>query len=83
MIYRRIPVSWYMIAVATIHPLLYYVVVSDVRYRYSLLWLSLLCAGYLLDALLEWLPSMRFGLKLCAILFPKYQCCQVTQQRDL
>jgi len=52
---RGIPVSWYMIAVAVIHPLLYYVVVSDVRYRYSLLWLSLLCAGYFLNAVLKWL----------------------------
>ena len=48
--YRRIPVAWFMIAVATIHPMLYYVVVSDVRYRYSLLWLSFLAAGYVLSS---------------------------------
>jgi hypothetical protein len=49
LMYRRVPVSLYIIAVAATYPLLYYVVVSDVRYRYPLLWLSLLCAGYLLD----------------------------------
>ena len=52
--YRNIPASWYMIAVGTIHPLLYYIVVSDVRYRYSLLWLSLLAAGYALSSALKW-----------------------------
>jgi hypothetical protein len=49
LIYRRIPVALYIIAVAAAYPLLYYIVVSDVRYRYPLLWLSLLCAGYLLS----------------------------------
>lgn len=48
---RRKPVVWYMIAVVVVYPLLYYVVVSDVRYRYPMLWLSLLCAGYLLNEL--------------------------------
>ena len=51
MIYRKVPVSIYIIAVAAAYPLLYYIVVSDVRYRYPLLWLSLLCAGYLLSDL--------------------------------
>jgi hypothetical protein len=51
LICRKIPVSLYIIAVAAAYPLLYYVVVSDVRYRYPLLWLSLLCAGYLLSDL--------------------------------
>jgi hypothetical protein len=48
---RRIPIALYLMAVAAIYPLLYYVVVSDVRYRYPLLWLSLLCPGYLLENL--------------------------------
>ena len=46
---RRLWVSLFMIAVAAIYPLLYYIVVSDVRYRYPLLWMSLLCTGYLLS----------------------------------
>ena len=50
LVYRREPLSWFLFAVAAIYPLPYYVVVSDVRYRYPLLWLSLLCAGYLLCA---------------------------------
>jgi len=51
LMYRRIPVSLYIIAVSAAYPLLYYIVVADVRYRYPLLWLSLLCAGYLLSDL--------------------------------
>jgi hypothetical protein len=46
---RSVPVAWFLIAVAALYPLLYYVVVSDVRYRYPVLWISLLCAGYLLS----------------------------------
>ena len=48
LMYRRIPVSLYLAVVAATYPLIYYVVVSDVRYRYPVLWLSLLSAGYLL-----------------------------------
>ena len=49
--WRRVPAAWFLLTVAAIYPLLYYVVVSDVRYRYPVLWLSLLCAGYLLSEL--------------------------------
>jgi len=52
--YRSIPVSWYVVAVAMSYPLLYYIVVSDVRYRYPLLWISLLCAGYCLSWISKW-----------------------------
>ena len=34
-----------------VYPVLYYFVQSDVRYRYPIMWISLLAAGYLLDAL--------------------------------
>lgn len=40
------------LAVLAAYPLLYYVVVSDIRYRYPILWLSLLPAGYLLSRLI-------------------------------
>jgi hypothetical protein len=40
------------LAVLAAYPLFYYVVVSDVRYRYPILWLSLLPAGYLLSRLI-------------------------------
>lgn len=46
MAYRREPVTLFVIAVLLIYPLLYYIVVTDVRYRYPVLWLSLLTAGY-------------------------------------
>jgi len=55
LLHRRLSVSRFMITVAAIYPLLYYIVVSDVRYRYPLLWLSLLCAGYLLS---DWTKSV-------------------------
>jgi len=44
-------VFWFLVAVSTIYPLLFYVVVSDERYRYPLLWVSLLCVGYFLSNL--------------------------------
>jgi hypothetical protein len=46
MILRREPVTWFILTVLLIYPLMYYVVVSDVRYRYPVLWISLLPAGY-------------------------------------
>jgi hypothetical protein len=36
----------FVLAVGAIYPLMYYIVVSDVRYRYPILFLSLLSAGY-------------------------------------
>ena len=48
---RREPVTWFVAAVLLIYPLMYYVVVADVRYRYPVLWLSLLPAGYFTLAL--------------------------------
>lgn len=50
---RREAVTLYILAVSTIYPLMYYVVVSDMRYRYPILWLSLLPAGYLLREIAE------------------------------
>ncbi len=48
MIYRRERVTPFVLFVLAIYPLMYYVVVSDVRYRIPVLWLSLLPAGYFL-----------------------------------
>ena len=45
---RREPLIGFMLLALAIYPLLYYLVVSDVRYRYPVLWLSLLSAGYFL-----------------------------------
>jgi hypothetical protein len=46
MAFRREAVVVFVLAVLAIYPLMYYLVVSDVRYRYPVLWLSLLPAGY-------------------------------------
>jgi hypothetical protein len=46
MIYRREPVTWFVLTVLFLYPLLYYAVVSSERYRYPVFWLSLLAAGY-------------------------------------
>jgi hypothetical protein len=48
---QRMRLTLCMASVLFFYPLLYYVVVSDVRYRYPVLWLSLLPAGYLLRKL--------------------------------
>jgi len=46
MIKRHKPVLAFLMAAQLIYPFMYYVVISDVRYRYPVLWLSLLPAGY-------------------------------------
>jgi hypothetical protein len=43
---RRECVAIYTVAVWVLYPLMFYLVVSDERYRFPLLWTSLLAAGY-------------------------------------
>jgi hypothetical protein len=57
MLKQRIPAAVFVGAVFLIYPLPYYVVVSSVRYRVPILWLSSLTAGYFLTAV-----SLRMGL---------------------
>ncbi|HWA95243.1 MAG TPA: hypothetical protein VG844_11640 [Terracidiphilus sp.] len=45
---KRLAVTIYVACVLLIYPIMYYIVVSDVRYRYPILWLTLLPAGYFL-----------------------------------
>jgi len=52
MVFRRQTVVVFALAVLVVYPLMYYLVVSDVRYRYPVLWLSLLPAGYFIYELL-------------------------------
>jgi hypothetical protein len=47
---RREPVTMFVLVTLLLYPLLYYIVVSDMRYRYPVLFLSLLPAGYLVRA---------------------------------
>jgi hypothetical protein len=49
---RRVPFVLFTMFVWLVYPLLYYIVVSDARYRYPILWTSLLPAGY-------WLASLK------------------------
>jgi hypothetical protein len=51
MLYRRVPVTAVFGVILLLYPLLYYVVVSEGRYRLPVLWLSCLAAGYLLTAI--------------------------------
>lgn len=51
--YRREPVTSFVLGVFLLYPLMYYIVVTDIRYRYPILWLSLLPAGYCVRQLLE------------------------------
>lgn len=48
MVKNRLPLAWYVLALWIIYPPMYYVVVSSDRYRYPIIWSSLLPAGYLL-----------------------------------
>jgi hypothetical protein len=48
MIRRRMPIASFICAVFLLYPLMYYIVVSDVRYRLPILWLTLLPCGWFL-----------------------------------
>lgn len=48
MVWRRETLSIFILFVLLVYPLMYYIVVADVRYRYPVLWLSFLTAGYLI-----------------------------------
>jgi len=61
MLKHRLPVVVFVATVQLIYPLMYYVVVSDVRYRYPVLWLSLLPAGYFIASL----HTARYGADRC------------------
>lgn len=50
---NRVPITIYVLFVLGIYPLMYYIVIADVRFRYPVLWLSLLPAGYFLAYLAE------------------------------
>ena len=50
---HRETVSLYFIAVLALYPLMYYLVVTEVRYRYPVLWVTLLCAGSFVRDMLE------------------------------
>ncbi len=48
MIRHRERASWFLLLLWFLYPLLYYIVYSNFRYRYPILWTSLLPAGYCL-----------------------------------
>lgn len=52
MFLRRQAVAWFVLAVWAVYPLAYYIVVSSDRYRFPILWTSLLPAGYCVALLL-------------------------------
>jgi len=53
MLRRKVTMTVFAAAALLVYPLLYYIVVSDIRYRYPVLWLSLLPAGYWLGDVAE------------------------------
>ena len=59
MAYDRKRVIVFVLFVLAVYPPIYYVVVSDVRYRYPVLWLTFLSAGYLLTRLLRLLQARQ------------------------
>lgn len=59
---RRDPITLFTLLALVIFPLMYYLIVSDIRYRYPVLWLTLLPAGHFLSWLANqlaarWSPS--------------------------
>jgi hypothetical protein len=57
---RRANARWFVLAVFALYPMVYYVVEANSRYRYPILWVTLLCAGYAL-----WQVAQR--------LFPRFR----------
>lgn len=57
---RKIPALAFIASVVALYPLIYYVVQYIPRYRYPIMWLSLLGAGY---ALSEWAVAARGRLR--------------------
>jgi hypothetical protein len=64
---KKIPITIYIVTVLTIYPLVYYVVVSDMRYRFPILWLSLLPAGYFIYSMGALLAGRRRGTRESAL----------------
>jgi hypothetical protein len=58
MVRRRQSVTLYILAASLLYPLMFYVVVSCDRYRFPLLWTSLLPAGYCVTRLCSWRPRV-------------------------
>ena len=52
MVHERRPVAWFVVTSMALYPLMYYVTIGDVRYRYPTLWVTLLPAGYFLTKIL-------------------------------
>ncbi len=57
MVRRRMETAPFLLFVLLIYPLMYYIVVSDVRYRLPVLWLSLLPAGIFLVRFWDFVPK--------------------------
>ncbi len=53
MVHRREGVTLFILSVLLVYPLMYYVVFSDVRFRYPILWLTLLPGGYFVHWLVQ------------------------------
>jgi hypothetical protein len=59
---RRRPEAWFFLAVMLVCPIVYYFVQVDGRYRPPLLWITLLLAGYAVDAVVPSLSRRVKGL---------------------
>jgi hypothetical protein len=56
---RRIPFAWAVLFAYGVFPLMYYIVVTDERYRYPIIWCSFLSGGYFLAYLTARLRSQN------------------------
>jgi hypothetical protein len=63
MVYRREKAVLFILFVLLLYPLMYYLVLSDLRYRYPVLWLSLLPAGNFLLWLIQMGQEKRAALQ--------------------
>lgn len=57
LIQLRYPIAFEMAGIFLLYPVMYYVVVADTRYRYPIMWLTLLAAGFACDHLWDSINS--------------------------
>ena len=61
MLKERTPAVWFVISVLAMYPVIYYFVQTSIRFRYPVLWLSLLPAGYWIAGMLGKCGAANLG----------------------
>jgi len=69
---KQADVAGLLAGIGLLYPTMYYFVVSDVRYRYPILWISALCAGYAVFEGVGWARRALSGPRAWRVGYPCY-----------